>query len=273
MVRPRPDIERLVTTRRPLLLAGLAAALGGRDAVAQDEAPTQVVAVYGDSMAQGVGHMLNQSLLRDRRFRVVNRGKPATALGQPANHNWIEAVRNSVRQDHPGYSVMMFGGNDRLAMRPTGGGPYIPFRSDAWVALYRERLDAMLQPLAEAQVRIVWVGYPIAREPRYSGDMAFLNGIYREAVEARGQDFIDTWTMFADEQGRFTPDRRTAQGRVTRLRTEDGIHLTAAGYDMIAQRVKTKIEELHAARAPAPAPAPAEPPAEGQARAGGGSDG
>lgn len=77
----------------------------------------------------------------------------------------------------------------------------------------------MLQPLAEAQVRIVWVGYPIAREPRYSGDMAFLNDIYRQTVEARGQGYIDTWAMFADEQGRFIPERRNAQGRVTRLRT------------------------------------------------------
>ena len=258
MACPRPDIERPLLARRPLLLAGLAA-FGGRAALAEEEAaPPQTVAVYGDSMAQGVGHMLNQSLQRDRRFRVVNRGKPATALGQPGNHNWIEAVRASVRQDRPGYSVMMFGGNDRLAMRRASNTPHIPFRSEAWVELYRERLDAMLAPLAETQVRIVWVGYPIAREPRYSGDMAFLNDIYRQAMQARGQVFIDTWTMFADEQGRFVPERRNAQGRVTRLRTEDGIHLTAAGYDMIAQRVKTTIEELHAARAPAPAAAPAE---------------
>lgn len=266
----RPDHQRQILARRPLLLAGLAA-FGARTARAEEEAPApQVIAIYGDSMAQGVGHMLNQSLLRDRRFRVINRGRPATALGQPGNHNWMEAVRNSVRQDRPGYSVMMFGGNDRLAMRRAGNGPHIPFRSEAWVELYRERLGAMLQPLAESQVRIVWVGYPIAREPRYSGDMAFLNDIYRREMEARSQVYIDTWTMFADEQGRFVPERRNAQGRVTRLRTEDGIHLTAAGYDMVAQRVKTKLEELHAARTPA-APA-AGTPAEGQAQAGAGSE-
>ena len=239
--------------RRSLLVALLGIALGARTAEAQS--PPSKVAVYGDSMAQGVGFMLNQALLRDTRFRVVNRAKSSTALGQPA-YNWIEAVRASLHQDNPAFAVMMFGGNDRLAMRPPGGGPYVPFGSDLWISLYRARLETMLQLLADASVRIVWCGNPIAREPRYSRDMQFLNGIYRTAVEARGQIFIDTWPLFADEQGRFTAERRTHRGSVARVRAEDGIHMTAAGYGMVAHQVLANLEELSAVRgAPGSAPA------------------
>ncbi len=232
-----------ILSRRSLVLAPL---LGTLPRPARAQEGPDIVAVYGDSMAQGVGFMLNQALLRDRRFRVVNRGRASTALGQPVNFNWIEAVHASLNQDHPGYAVMMFGANDRLPMRQPGGG-WIRFRSDAWVALYRRRLDALLQSVADASVPVVWCGNPIAREPRYSTDMRFLNAIYREAVEARGQTFIDTWPMFADEQGRYADALPTARGRLARLRADDGIHMTATGYGLIARRVLARIEELHAA--------------------------
>lgn len=232
--------------RRGFFVASILCALAPAPSLAQP-AP-DIVAVYGDSLAQGVGFMLNQALLRDARFRVVNRGRPATALGQPT-YNWIEAVRTSLRQDRPGYAVMMFGGNDRLAMRRPGGNGHVAFGSEAWVELYRARLETMLQDVADAGVPVIWCGNPIAREARYSRDMRFLNDIYRSAVEARGQIYIDTWAMFADDQGRFAEALRTHRGTVARVRAEDGIHMTAIGYDMIARRVLARLEALHAAGA------------------------
>ena len=45
------------------------------------------------------------------------------------------------------------------------------------------------------------------------------------------------WNVIADNQGQFTaygPDR---SGVTERLRNDDGIHFTAAGYELIAERV------------------------------------
>lgn len=238
-----PHESPLPPSRRRLLLASLMTAL---PAPARAQGAPDIVAVYGDSMAQGVGMMLNQALLRDRRFRVVNRGRVSTGLGQPSPFNWIEAVRRSLDQDHPGYAVMMFGANDRLPMRQPGGSGWIRFGSDAWIALYRTRLDALLQAVADAAVPVVWCGNPIAREPRYSSDMRLLNAIYREAIEARGQTFLDTWPIFADAQGRYADALATPRGTLARLRADDGIHMTPTGYGLIARRVLARIEELHA---------------------------
>ncbi len=233
--------------RRPALYLLPALLAGGPAAARPTPASGPVVAVYGDSMAQGVGFMLNQALGRNGSFRVVNRAKAATALGQPARYDWVEVVRASLRSDQPRYAVMMFGGNDRLSMR----GPdsrWVHFGTEAWVALYRSRLDTMLQDLAEARVQLVWVANPVAREPRYSRDMEFLNGIYREAIAAQRGSFLETTPMFSDSQGRFVADGPTAAGAVRRLRADDGIHMTAAGYDLVAQRILPMLETMEAAR-------------------------
>jgi hypothetical protein len=133
-------------------------------------------------------------------------------------------------------AVLMFGGNDRLPIR-LADGTSLPFRIPAWEDAYRDRVNDMLHALLDRKLQVIWVGDPICRDPRYSGDMAYLNGIYRDILDGSGATLVDIWTLVSDGQGNYAAYGRTRDGATERLRLDDGIHFTPSGYDIVAARV------------------------------------
>ena len=260
---PAPEPVRSAVSRRSLLaFSGLSPILfAGRGALAAENGG-RPLAVYGDSQAQGLAASL-RSELRGGAFRLLNRTKPGTALGQPVAHDWVAAVRQSIEADRPAVAVMMFGGNDRVPAR-LADGRNLAFRGEPWLAFYRERLAAMVSALSEAGVLIVWCGNPNTRHQGYANDMAYLNDLYRAALPASGAVFVDIWNVAADRAGGYQSHGPGTDGSVQRLRTDDGIHFTRAGYDLVAQRVVRAVEALTTTPAPGPAPStaiPRSPPA------------
>jgi hypothetical protein len=134
--------------------------------------------------------------------------------------------------------------------------------------MYNDRLTSVLDLFAKAKVPVIWLGQPVARETNYANDMSYLNGLYEAATKTAGVDYLPLWTVIADENGNYLPYGKALDGETKRLRLDDGIHFTPAGYDIVAVKVREQIDALLAKPADtvAPtdaAPAPADPaPAE-----------
>jgi hypothetical protein len=204
-------------------------------ALADDDPAMSTIVVFGDSQAQGVAGGLQRVLLDDPRYKVVNRSRPGAALVH-SDTEWLAPVTNFIAKDKAQIAVVMFGANDRLDMRDDDGS-YVHFRSDTWRDIYAKRADKVLTALTGAGLKVVWCGNPIARSAAYSEDMKYINDIYAGEVARFGSEFLPLWNVIADNQGQFTaygPDR---SGVTERLRNDDGIHFTAAGYELIAERV------------------------------------
>jgi uncharacterized protein len=90
-------------------------------------------------------------------------------------------------------------------------GPY-DFHTDQWAALYTKRIDAMIAALKSKGVPVIWVGLPAIRGTKATGDMSYLDELYRERAERAGIIYVDIWDGFVD-----------------RLRTADGVYFTKAG--------------------------------------------
>ncbi|WP_426954984.1 GDSL-type esterase/lipase family protein [Muricoccus radiodurans] len=238
---------------RRAVLATLGALLAGR-ASAEDEAP--VLAIYGDSQAQGLSASLRGPTRG--RYRLLNRTKPATGVAQAA-YDWVQALRDSVAADRPAVAIMMFGANDRVPARLPDG-RNLPFRGEPWLAYYRERIAAMVRVLSEAGVLIVWCGNPLSREQGYARDMAYLNDLFRQALPEQGAVWVDLWNVASDANGAYQSHGAGVDGRVQRLRNDDGIHFTTAGYDLVARRVMQSVDGIVAAARTQPAAPPAAPP-------------
>jgi hypothetical protein len=225
------------------LLAFFAIVWGNAAAVAEDDASMRRVVVFGDSQAQGVAGGLQRVLIDDPRYKVINRTHPGAALVH-AESEWMAPVQNFIDKDKAEIAVVMFGANDRLDLREDG--KYVHFRTDEWRSVYAARVDRILTALTGAHLKIVWCGNPIARSPTYSADMSYINDIYAGEVSHFGGEFLPLWTVIADNQGQFIaygPDR---SGVTERLRNDDGIHFTAAGYELIAERVISVLPQLQA---------------------------
>ena len=193
------------------------------------------IVVFGDSQAQGLALGLSRVLVEDPRYRVLNRSHPGAALVHGENE-WLAPIARFTAREQADIAVVMFGANDRLDMRDERGA-MLHFRTDEWREAYAARTDKILALLANAGLRVIWCGNPIARSPVYSADMGYINGVYAEETVRFGAQFLPLWTAVADGEGRYAAYGKNRDGTTQRLRTDDGIHFTAAGYELIAEKI------------------------------------
>lgn len=243
-----------------LLLTGLLLAALPLHAAATDVVPAvQTIVVFGDSQAQGLAAGLQRASRHGGNVKIQNRTKPGTAISQANNYDWPAAIAAYTPDDNVKTAVLMFGGNDRLPIRQAAGAG-IPFRTPVWHDEYRRRVTAILNSLTSHGMHIIWVADPVCRDPRYSDDMAYLNGIFQDVIAHTGAVVLNS-TVFLNignavpgSDGKFAAYGPGPDGSTQRLRLDDGIHFTPDGYDLLAARV---IAAVNTPATPPPAAAPA----------------
>ena len=231
-------IGRLCGAGRRVLRSGLALYLllfGTAAAIADEVAPKTAIVVFGDSQAQGLAGGLSRVLVEDSRYRVLNRSHPGAALVH-GESEWLAPVERFVAREKADIAVIMFGANDRLDLHDDRG-TYLRFRTEPWRDAYAARIDKIFSNLAGAGLKIIWCGNPIARSPTYSADMGYINTIYAEEASRFGAQFVSLWTAVADDDGHYAAYGKDRDGITQRLRADDGIHFTAAGYELIAEKI------------------------------------
>jgi hypothetical protein len=198
-------------------------------------APPATIVVFGDSQAQGLAIGLARILVEDPRYRVINRSHPGAALVH-GESEWLAPIARFTAREQANIAVVMFGANDRLDMRDENGA-YLHFRTDEWRESYAARADKILTLLAGGGLRVIWCGNPIARSAAYSADMGYINDVYAGETGRFGAQFVPLWNAVADEQGRYAAFGKDRDGTTQRMRADDGIHFTAAGYELIAEKI------------------------------------
>ena len=229
--------------------------VGQIPARADETASPTTVVVFGDSQAAGLARGLQRVLVEDPRYRVLNRTHAGAALVH-GEDEWLMPVERFAAHERADIAVVMFGANDRLDMRDADSG-YLHFRTDEWHDAYAARTDRILSLLADAKLRVMWCGNPIARSATYSADMGYINDIYVAETAKFGAQFVSLWTAVADDQGRYAAYGKDRDGTTERLRGDDGIHFTAAGYELIAEKIIGLLSTSASAAAPASGAAPA----------------
>jgi hypothetical protein len=215
---------------------GLAVLLFCGGTFAQDAARPLTVVVFGDSQAQGLGWGLSRDLIADPHVRILNRSRPGAALVHDPSQ-WLAPIRRFLAQDKADIAIVMFGANDRIDMPAGEGGRYLRFRTPQWRAEYVERVDRVMKMLTDAGLKVIWCGNPIARSQTYSADMGYINQIFAEEAARFGIKFLPLWTAVADADGRYMAYGKDREGVTRRLRNDDGIHFTPAGYELVAEKV------------------------------------
>lgn len=228
-------------------------------------APERVV-VFGDSQAQGIAGGLERVLLHDPHYKILNRTHPGASLIH-SPREWLEPIQRFAAHETADVAIVMFGANDRIDMREGTGGHYLHFRTDAWKATYTSRADEILDALKKAHLKVIWLGNPIARSAVYSTDMSYINGLLDQEVTKFGDKFFPLWSIIVNAKGQYTaygPDRN---GVTERLRGDDGIHFTSAGYEVIAEKLVTVLNAMQPQIAKTNATGKASEPAKPQAPA------
>jgi len=214
-----------------LWCAGFAANIS----LAEEIANRTTVVVFGDSQGAGLARGMQRVLIEDQRYRVLNRTHAGAALVH-ADSEWLGPILSFVAQEKADVAVAMFGANDRLDFKD-GSGPTLRFRTDEWREAYASRIDQLLKAMTEAGLKVIWCGNPIARSDTYSTDMGYINDIYAAEAAKFGAQFVPLWTLVADRDGHYAAFGKDRGGVTQRMRADDGIHFTAPGYELIAEKV------------------------------------
>ena len=197
------------------------------------------VLVLGDSLADGMWSGLYRAFQEDANMEVINKSKPSSGFVRIDRDDWNATLDDLLKDDAYQIAVVMFGANDNQAIK--AGKEYVKPGTEEWDDIYGQRVEAFIKKLRGKKLAVYWVGLPIMRSPDDSDEAEDLNDIYREMSFINGARFIDTWTGFTDESGRYSAVGPDMSGQVRRLRADDGVHFASRGCLKLAHFAEKEI--------------------------------
>ncbi len=196
------------------------------------------VYVIGDSLAHGAWTGL-YSYFRDKKnVKIKRKTKISTGLANRGKFNWQRAASKIARGEKIDAVVYMFGANDILPIWTSGRS--FAFGEPGWKQEYGARIDRLVEIFKAQKVPVYWIGIPIVRRTDYRRYYKVLNEVYAKAAKRNQIEFFENWSRFA-KSGEYTSYGKSVAGKKVRLRANDGIHFTPAGYLKLAWPVGDKI--------------------------------
>ncbi|MGH8986225.1 MAG: DUF459 domain-containing protein [Acidimicrobiia bacterium] len=173
-------------------------------------------------------------------------GQVATGLARPEVFNWPEHLKAETGRLDPDVVVLTLGSNDDQALtNAPGTGTVGQGEGEAWVAEYRRRIGGLMDQLVSEGRTLVLIGIPIVRDAGRAAEYEVINTIFKEEAAKRKDRvlFVDTYPLFKDADGNYADYLPNDAGELVRYREGDGIHLTRAGGDLVAEEVFRTLAE------------------------------
>ena len=198
--------------------------------------------IAGDSLVINPGYAVVRAAGASRVMRAIGvDGRVATGLARPDIYNWFTAIRDQLRKERPNVVVLGFGANDDKAYM-TGLPENVTigeFGGSSWRREYRRRAGALFDLINRSGAHAVWIGLPQTE----SRDQTVRFDVINAAVVAEANErpdtvtFIDTYTMFAGDDGGYAEYLPSGSGGLEKVRAGDGVHFERAGGDIIARAI------------------------------------
>ena len=206
--------------------------------------------VAGDSLVITPGYAIVRAAGSSPAMEPVGAvdGRVATGLSRPDVFNWFDEIRRQVKELHPKVVVLGFGGNDDKAYM-TGlpdGASVGDFGSWAWRREYGRRVGGVMDTINRAGAFAVWIGLPQTSSQDQTARFDVVNAVAEKQARKRPgrAAYVDTYTMFAGDDGGFAQYLPDGSGRLEKVRADDGVHFERAGGDMIARVVLKELNKV-----------------------------
>ena len=187
------------------------------------------IALVGDSMmAVGLAPVLRRALAKEESVHVLRAYRSGTGLGRPDVFNWMEEYPKMRGTQKPQFIICAIGANDAQGFQIDK--TVYTFGTPQWNAVYALRVKNFLNLLAQDGAHILWVGLPVMREPSFSKRMMAVSALTKSVVtEYPRVTWLDPNMFINDAGAGYTQFRLNQKGQMTRIRGDDGIHLSDEG--------------------------------------------
>ncbi|MEP4770670.1 MAG: GDSL-type esterase/lipase family protein [Roseibium sp.] len=201
-----------------------------------------LILVVGDRMARGVADGLKYTLADKPQIRVeqITEDKKGFAGAEPTD--WTTQVLSKIRGADVKAIVVMVGRQDVGASFP--GEPPVEYMTSEWLDIYQKRIDGFVRTVRQEKKPIVWAGLPPTNDDLINGDFTQLNSLFQGAAEDRRVRYVDIWDIFLAEDGSYSSFGPDVDGKNARLRTNNKIDFTWAGYRKVAFFVERELSRI-----------------------------
>lgn len=195
--------------------------------------------IGGDSVVRDAGESFLRFAAKDERLRTALHYEIATGLSRPDVFDWPATLVGDAAALEPEVVLLMFGGNDAQGIVGPDGDVFPEVDSRGWRAEYGRRVGGVMDALQAEDRLVFWIGQPPMRDAGFGRRITVIN----EVVETAARDrpwvtFVDTAAILGGADRGYV-DR--LPGLDEDLRQDDGIHLSRAGADLLAQHLLTLI--------------------------------
>ena len=196
------------------------------------------VLITGDSMMQYIGMIASQNYPK-LGLKVLDLSKQSTGLLYKKSHNWAQVIKDTLAQNKDiKLLVMLIGAND-----PWGrsiNGKFYELNSSEWREFYARRVDEIYKIAKANNVKVLWLSLPCMQKTDYAKKIELLNEIYKSVSEQNGQIFINTSEYLCQNYEYKT--HIDIAGKRSKIRQDDGIHISKAGSQILADEILKRIE-------------------------------
>lgn len=196
------------------------------------------VLITGDSMMQYIGMIASQNYPK-LGLKVLDLSKQSTGLLYKKSHNWAQVIKDALAQNKDiKLLVILIGAND-----PWGrsiNGKFYELNSSEWREFYARRVDEIYKIAKASNVKVLWLSLPCMQKTDYAKKIELLNEIYKDVSEQNRQIFINTSEYLCQNDNFLT--HLNINGKRSKIRQDDGIHISKAGSQILADEILKRIE-------------------------------
>lgn len=199
------------------------------------------VVVLGDGIAEGLWDGLYRAFEDDPTVDFIQQAKKKTGFTDVRRFDWNAEIDQILKDGNYHAAVILFGVGEGSPLKIDG--EVLKIGTEEWREAYGKRLETFIKKLRSKGIATYWVGLPVMRSEGQSGVSEKLNDIFREKAFVNGAKYVDSWSGFLDESGRYSAYGPDMQGNVKRLRANDGVGFTMRGYLKLAHFVEKELRK------------------------------
>lgn len=221
--------------------------------------PQDKVLLVGDSMMQGVAPHVAR-VLQKANIASLDLSKQSTGLAYPTYFDWPATVQKAIPESGITVMVVFLGANDTWDIFI--GGRAERFGSEKWQSVYAQRIDSMVKFAESQNVRVIWLGAPNMGREKINSGVKILNHLYQSENNDGLARYVSTRELLSggDDTDVYQKHITLDGGKTVTVRTDDGIHFTHTGQEMLSNLILRQFA-LPAVAPPASAVTPAGPSA------------
>ena len=193
--------------------------------------------LIGDSMMQGVAPFISTVMRRKFGIDSLDLGTKSTGLTYPSFFDWPAHVDDAFSKEHFAALIVFLGANDTWDMIQNNH--YVKFGSDPWRQSYAERVERILTAAEKQDTKVVWLSAPPMGREDLTDRIGVLNEVIAAVVNKHRSStrFVTTAEALTSDGKTFTKFIDVPQRGSVMVRTDDGVHFTPFGEELLAKLV------------------------------------